>query len=385
MKQRLTTFILTLLCMMASVSAFGNGFIYTDENGTAWHLNHINNKTEAEVTSSSSNDKYAGDLTIPSKVSDGYQEFPVTAIGNYAFSKCSSLTSITIPESVTTIGFRAFSNCYSLTSITIPNSVTLIGMYAFARCSKLETMIFEGKWPTMGNDMTSKTSLKYIYTKDAEPTTLSDNPFGNIAEMTLYVPQGSKTKYENCYCWQYFGTILEWDGVNPGGMTEQKQQCATPKLSYVNNKVVATSATPGATYTITVTPRDKYSNSKTTSGEVEISATYDITAYAEAEGYNRSETATAVLYFTNAQLEDTTPPSTKVETATAKRALLIRASEGRVSVKGLEAGEKLAVYSLKGMTIDSQTAAGYETLLNAGGEDVVILKVGKESIKLSVR
>ncbi len=237
----------------------------------------------------------------------------------------------------------------------------------------------------MGNYMTNYTSLKYVYTKDAEPTDLLTNPFGKIAELTLYVPQGSRAKYENCLGWQDFGTILEWDGGNPGGTTEQKQQCATPKISYANNKVVATSTTSGATYTITVTPRDQYSNNKTTSGEVEISATYDITAYAEAEGYNRSETATAVLYFTDAQLEDTTPPSTKVETATAKRALLISASEGRVSVKGLEAGEKLAVYSLSGMIIDSKTAAGYETLLNAGGEDVVILKVGKESIKLFVR
>ena len=35
----------------------------------------------------------------------------VTTIGNYAFSDCSSLTSVTIPNSVTTIGYHAFSGC----------------------------------------------------------------------------------------------------------------------------------------------------------------------------------------------------------------------------------------------------------------------------------
>ncbi len=52
-------------------------------------------------------------------------------IGDSAFAGCTSLTSITIPDSVTTIGNHAFSNCTSLTSITIPDSVTSIGDSAF--------------------------------------------------------------------------------------------------------------------------------------------------------------------------------------------------------------------------------------------------------------
>ena len=44
---------------------------------------------------------------------------------------CTSLTSVTIPNSVTSIGDMAFSGCTSLTSVTIPNSVTSIGDWAF--------------------------------------------------------------------------------------------------------------------------------------------------------------------------------------------------------------------------------------------------------------
>ena len=56
---------------------------------------------------------------------------------NSAFGGCTSLTSITIPDSVTSIGTEAFYNCTSLTSITIPDSVTSIGTEAFYNCTSL--------------------------------------------------------------------------------------------------------------------------------------------------------------------------------------------------------------------------------------------------------
>lgn len=57
------------------------------------------------------------------------------SIGNYAFSACGSLTSVTIPNGVTSIGDSAFYGCSSLTGVTIGNGVTSIGSYAFYGCS----------------------------------------------------------------------------------------------------------------------------------------------------------------------------------------------------------------------------------------------------------
>ena len=71
-------------------------------------------------------------------------EGPVTSIGDMAFAKCSSITSITIPNSVTSIGNDAFCSCSGLTSITIPNSVTSIGNGAFYDCSALTKTNYTG-------------------------------------------------------------------------------------------------------------------------------------------------------------------------------------------------------------------------------------------------
>ena len=87
--------------------------------------------------------EYAGDIVIPSSVDYNGTTYSVTSIGYDAFSYCTSLTSIQIPNSVTSIGYDAFCECESLTSIEIPNSVTSIGARAFGDCESVTSIVVD--------------------------------------------------------------------------------------------------------------------------------------------------------------------------------------------------------------------------------------------------
>ncbi|MBR2970498.1 MAG: leucine-rich repeat domain-containing protein, partial [Clostridia bacterium] len=119
------------------------------------------------------------DLFMPEK----HMGLPVTAITKSAFERCTSITSVTIPDSVTTIGDNAFADCYSLTSITIPDSVTTIGDYAFCSCTSLigvdipESITSIGEWAFHGCN-----NLQFSFYENIRYLGNKDNPFFALIE-----------------------------------------------------------------------------------------------------------------------------------------------------------------------------------------------------------
>ena len=75
----------------------------------------------------------------------------LTSIGNFAFSDCTSLTSIEIPSSVTSIGYYTFDGCSNLTSIEIPSGVTSIDDCVFRGCSSLTSIELPNSVTYLGN------------------------------------------------------------------------------------------------------------------------------------------------------------------------------------------------------------------------------------------
>ena len=94
-------------------------------------------------------------VVIPSILELGEITYPVTAIGEEAFSSCTTLALIDIPNSVTSIGRRAFSGCTKLTSVYIPDSVTTIGDYAFENCTGLTSVKISNSVKSIGEKVFS--------------------------------------------------------------------------------------------------------------------------------------------------------------------------------------------------------------------------------------
>ena len=83
--------------------------------------------------------KTAGAVKIPEKLGG----VAVGRIGQEAFSCCTNLVSITIPNGAESIGGAAFYSCKALESITIPSSVKSIEQKAFAHCWHLKEVVIE--------------------------------------------------------------------------------------------------------------------------------------------------------------------------------------------------------------------------------------------------
>ena len=84
-------------------------------------------------------EKYLGSDTVVN-IPERIDNLPVAEIDEETFSGCSSLKSVTIPDSVKWIGHRAFGGCSSLTSVTILSSLIEFGEGVFSGCSKLNTI-----------------------------------------------------------------------------------------------------------------------------------------------------------------------------------------------------------------------------------------------------
>lgn len=74
------------------------------------------------------------------KIPEEYKGLPVTAIKLRAFSQCTSIISIVIPDSVTEIGSQAFYECSNLQSVKLPANLTQINTYLFFGCSALKSV-----------------------------------------------------------------------------------------------------------------------------------------------------------------------------------------------------------------------------------------------------
>lgn len=145
----------------------------------------------------------------------------ITSIGDFAFLGCTSLTDIVIPNSVTGIGLNTFDGCRSLTSISIPNSITNICGAMFYGCSGLTSVTIPSSVATIEayafGYCTSLTSV----TIPSSITTIEAYTFENCTSLTDIVIPNSVTYIEEeafsgCSSLTdiyYSGTKAQWEQI----------------------------------------------------------------------------------------------------------------------------------------------------------------------------
>ena len=164
-----------------------------------------------------------------------------------------------IPESITKIGEEAFLLCDLMEEITIPENVSNIGEWAFSLGSDYR------RWKPDGEKGT-KYKLTKVYSKIKNPFPISKNTFVEYQgdpnldpgpdymdswhplDITLYVPKGTKEKYQTTEGWKRLTNIVEDETLGEVSSSDED------KLNYSEN----------ADNTITVV------SSESTETEVEI-------------------------------------------------------------------------------------------------------------------
>ena len=94
-------------------------FMLVSASTWAIEVNGINYDLLDDGTAAVTTGNYSGEVIIPAKINYAGKAYSVTRIGDRAFTKCSGLTAVTIPNSVTSIGIRAFYECSGLTAVNI--------------------------------------------------------------------------------------------------------------------------------------------------------------------------------------------------------------------------------------------------------------------------
>ena len=195
----------TSISVNAIVGCTGLSSIYVDSQNVNYSSldGVLFNKTRTELITCPAG--RAGSYNVPGSVN---------SIGQYAFSSCISLVSITIPDSVISIGQYVFSysgitsisipdsvtymdqyafyNCPDLTAVSIPESINRIRFYTFSGCSSLESIVIPGSVTTIENDAFSYSGLTSV-TILGSLSYLGNNSFSGCIRLTSFTAMGTIT------------------------------------------------------------------------------------------------------------------------------------------------------------------------------------------------
>ena len=438
MKKQILLFLLTFLPLLAHAFTGEveiDGIMYFIKTGA-----HI-----AEVRAKNSG--YSGDVVIPPSVEYGGVTCNVILIADGAFTYCSSLTSVNIPNSVTSIGKYAFYGCTSLTSIILPNSVTSIGGGAFFSCSSLTSVtIPNGVTSINGDTFYGCTSLTSIILPNSV-TSIGERAFDNCTSLPSIILPNSVTSIGKE---AFFGcTKLVSVTIGSGIQHIDYQALAyCPDLTHVychavnvpdtDSDVLEYSYPQYATLHVPDESVENYRNHDTwskfgtivglsggdgsnkcakptisyqsgklvfnseiegatchssitdtdinnyDSNEVQLTVTYNVSVFATKAGMENSDVATATLCWIDKEPVINTDISNAAEFAA--KAVLIQSEGGTLTIQGADDGTPVSIYTSAGIQAGSAVSKNGVATISTSMQpsSIAIIKIGNRSVKYMV-
>ncbi len=364
----------------------------------------------------------------------------VTEIRGGAFSNCWELENVIISENskLTSIGFSAFYGCSSLTSITIPKGVTSISEAAFEGCWRLQDVYCYAEniptneyenGPFWSEEIKNTTLHVPLSAIESYRTTAPWSSFGKIVAIGVPVTdivlnQTTATMVEgdtlelianvmpevadNSIVWSSSNesvAVVDNQGrvvaIAPGTVTitataaddsgvsssceivvkkDIVGRCATPTLIYSSGKVKVTCDTEGA---VVKTKLDIENDMAYEGLEFDLIPTYTLTAYATKDQYEDSEAATLTLCWIPCDGQHMTTEVTSIPS----KPVLIQSQGGTITLNGISDDTEVAAYDLVGNQLDATTATGGAATLttNLAKGDIIIVKIGNNSIKIAIK
>ncbi len=323
-----------------SVTSIGEDAFYNCTHLTEVNISDLSAWCKIDFSKNSANPLYYAkklklngteikDLVIPNDI---------TKIKDYAFYRCSGLTSITIPNSVTSIGERAFAYCDGLTSITIPNSVTSIGDEAF-NCD----------------------NLRIVKSLSNTPQQCDDYAFGENPAALLMVPKGSMMSYMIADGWRHFTKIQEFeveDAVKP-----------VFTIAYPEGGVIKQKVDNGTILELQIVPSNGWKcNSVTFNG-------VDVTNNLDADGNYNTPSITADSQLSIVFVKD----AVGVESTLAND-IKVCVNGNTVTILGADEFDDVEIYNTSGINVYN----GIEKSITLESNGIYILTVEGETFKFAM-
>ena len=167
--------------------------------------------------------------------------------GEGAFSHCTTLRTITLPEQPDSLGSQLLAYCDALEEIYFPNSLTQIPPAVCYGCPALKSIQIGAHVERIGNEAFALcVGLTNFTSASTTPPDLGNNPFMGVTlgQATLTVPTGARADYEARDVWRDFGSINERSFAS----ISERPSAVTPIIYRSGNQLILDGTTAGETY-----------------------------------------------------------------------------------------------------------------------------------------